>query len=669
MVPLMVRFLVCLPLAAAAFGQPLTFGPLLSLPAQQAPLAITTADFNGDGIPDIAIANTGSSTISIFLGTGGGKFSSPTTASVSVQCKAAYLTAGNFTGAASPDLLAVCALGNFAVLPNTGHGTFGAPVSTNLPGPALVGNLLLGAIHPAIADFNGDGHLDLAIPTLSSFGSGGWCLMLGNGNGTFQNALPIPFSGDLSLSIAAGDFNGDGKPDLVTITLGVDVNDNATLSVEFLAGNGDGTFAAPTSVSVPTTVGTLILTADVNGDGNLDLLVAGSSLLSNITSLAGCDGGVGASGVTVFLGDGKGGFTMGFNATESAYVTGAALANALGSGNLDLIETPIQGDFFSGGTPTGAIEIRPGKGDGTFGNPIMLSFSSSIVPTDIAVADFNGDGRPDIALAAVPASGVALGSVSAATNFYSIISAAVAGLPDGDADVLLNTTVPPDVTFTDTNAASFAAGPIANGSIVSAFGSGLAESSAVATSLPLPTKLADASIAIKDSSGATTDAPLFYVSPKQINYAVPASIATGSATITITSNGSVFSATQQIVPVAPGLFSSPNRFAAGFTAVNVNGVVKLTPLVQNGALVPVDVSGGQTYLELFGTGIRNHAKPVVATIGSTNVTSAYAGAQGVFIGEDQINIQLPSSLQGSGEVALSLNADGQTSNTVVFLIK
>jgi uncharacterized protein (TIGR03437 family) len=654
-------------LAAGASAQPLAFGPLSSLPAQQAPLAITAADFNGDGLQDIAIANTGASTISIFLGTGGGKFSSPTTVSVSVQCKAAYLTSGKFTGAASPDLLVVCALGNFAVLPNTGGGTFGTALSTNVPGPAWVGNLLLAAVHPAIADFNGDGHLDIAIPTLN-LGVGGFYVLLGNGNGTFQNSLPIPFSGVLSLSIAAGDFNGDGKPDLVTITLGVDVNGNPTLSLQFAAGNGDGTFVAPTTISVPTTVGSLILAVDVNGDGNLDLVIAGSSLLTNITALA--NGGMGGSGVTVLLGDGKGDFTTSFNATENTYMTGAALANVLGSGNFDLIEPLIQGNFSTGATPTGAIEIRPGHGDGTFGNPITLAFPSTTVPTDIAVADFNGDGRPDIAVAALPALGITLGSVSISSDIYGILSSLLAGLPSGEADVLLNTTVPPtNLTFTNTNAASFAAGSIASGSIVSAFGNGLAESIASAASLPLPTTLADATIAIKDSSGATTDAPLFYVSPKQINYAIPDGIVTGLATITITSGGSVFNVTQKIVPVAPGVFSSPNRFAAGFTAINVNGVVELTPLVQNGALVPVDVSGGQVFLELFGTGIRNHANPVVATIDSTNVTAAYAGAQGVYIGEDQINIQLPSSLQGSGEVALSLLVDGQTSNTVVFLIK
>jgi uncharacterized protein (TIGR03437 family) len=667
MVPFTVRVVVCLSLAAGAFAQPLAFGPLSSLPVQQAPLAITSADFNGDGIPDLAIANSASSTISIFLGTGGGKFSPAPTLSVSVQCHVAYLTSGKFTGAASPDILVVCALGNFAVLPNTGGGTFGTAHSTNVPGPAWVGNLLLASVHPAIADFNGDGHLDIAIPTLN-LGIGGFYVLLGNGDGTFQNSLPVPFSGDLSLSMAAGDFNGDGKPDLVTLTLEVDVNDNAILSFQFAAGNGDGTFVAPTSVSVPTTLGSLILAVDINGDGNLDLVIAGSSLFTNISALA--NGGTGGSGVTVYLGDGKGGFKMSFNATESSYVTGAALANVLGSGNLDLIEPLIQGDFSTGATPTGAIEIRPGNGDGTFGNPITLAFPSTSVPTDIAVADFNGDGRPDIAVASLPALGVTIGSVGLSSDIYAILSSLLAGLPSGDADVLLNATVPPsNLTFTDTNAASFAAGPIAHGSIASAFGNGLAESVASAASLPLPTMLADATIAIKDSSGATTDAPLFYVSPKQINYAIPDGIATGSATITITSNGSVFNITQQIVPVAPGVFAAPNRFAAGFTAVRVNGVVKLTPLAQNGALVPVNVSGGQTYLELFGTGIRNHANPVVATIGETNVTAVYAGAQGVYIGEDQINIQLPSSLQGSGEVALSLLVDGQTSNTVVFLIE
>jgi uncharacterized protein (TIGR03437 family) len=661
---LLVLFLSAL--AADAFSQPPAFGPALSLPAQKAPLAITAADFNGDGFQDIAVANTASATISIFLGAGNGKFSSAATVSLPSTCPAAYLTNGDFTGAASPDLLTVCALGGIVVLPNTGAGTFGTPLSTSLPGPGWIGNLLLGSIHPAIADFNGDGHLDIAVPTFDiSTTSAGWYLLLGQGNGSFQAPAPLPFSSFVPLSLAAGDFNGDGKPDLVA---GV-ADSSGSPSLEFAAGNGDGTFQSPTSIGLPTTIGSLILVADVNGDGNLDVVFAGSSLVTNVLSLL-SPSFTGESAVTVFLGDGKGGFQKSFNATESSYGSGAALADVTLDGKLDIIQTMIQGNYLIGGTPTGAIEVRPGNGDGTFQDPITMGFLAATVPTDVAVADFNGDGRPDIAVSALPALGLSLGSINLTSDLDALLSSVLAQLPSGDADVLLNLKLYPANynTFTDTNAASFATGSLANGSMVSAFGTGLAASTASATMLPLPTMLADVTIAVKDSSGATIDAPLFYVSPSQINYAIPAATAAGASTITITSGGSVFTATQQIVPVAPGVFSD-NGLAAGFSVVNVNGVQKNTPLVQNGALVPVNVSGGQTYLELFGTGIRNHAKPVVAILGSTKVTAAYAGAQGVYVGEDQINIQLPASLQGAGKIAVSLLVDGETTNSVQVLIQ
>jgi uncharacterized protein (TIGR03437 family) len=652
-------------LAAGAFGQPPAFGPASSLPTQKVPLAITTADFNGDGFQDIAIANTAAATISVLLGAGNGKFSSAVSANLPSTCPAAYLTNGDFTGAASPDLLTVCALGAIVVLPNTGAGTFGKPLSTSLPGPGWIGNLLLGSIHPAIADFNGDGHLDLAVPTFDiSSTTAGWYLLLGKGNGSFQAPAPLPFSSFVPLSLAAGDFNGDGKADLVA---GV-ADSSGNPSFEFAAGNGDGTFQSPTMISVPTTIGSLILVADVNGDGNLDVVFAGSSLVTNLLSLI-TPSFMGESGVTVFLGDGKGGFQMSFNATESSYMSGAALADVTLDGKLDIIQTMIQGNFGNGSTPTGAIEVRPGNGDGTFQDPIPMGFLAATVPTDLAVADFNGDGRPDIAVSALPAVGLSLGSINLTSDLNALLSSVLAQLPSGDADVLLNLKIyPNDFTFTDTNAASFAAGSLANGSIVSAFGTGLATSTASATKLPLPSTLADVTIAVKDSSGATIDAPLFYVSSSQINYAIPVATASGAATITITSGASVFTATQQIVPVAPGVFSD-NGLAAGFSVVNVNGVQKNTPLVQNGALVPVDVSGGQTYLELFGTGIRNHTTPVRVNAGGAQITAAYAGAQGVYLGEDQINIQLPASLQGAGKITVLLLVDGETSNSVQVLIQ
>ena len=160
------RFPLLLAFGAAAFSQTPAFGPITSLPAQQATMAIVTADFNGDGVPDLAVANAVTSSVTVFLGAGGGKFSSGTSFRLPVSCQAAYITAGHFTAAAAPDVLVVCALSDIVVLPNNGHGSFGAPLSTTLPSAAWVGNLLLGSIHPAIGDFNGDGFLGHRHPHL-----------------------------------------------------------------------------------------------------------------------------------------------------------------------------------------------------------------------------------------------------------------------------------------------------------------------------------------------------------------------------------------------------------------------------------------------------------------------------------------------------------------------
>jgi len=174
------------------------FGSPLSYTAQKAPLAIAAADFNGDGAMDLAVANAESQTISIFLGSGVGTFSAAPTITLPSGCQAAYLTSGDFTGAAGPDLLAVCALGPIVVVPNTGHGTFGVPIVTTLPAPAWVGNLMFGYVHPAIADFNGDGHLDVAVPTFDDTSKvTGWYLLLGAGNGQFQPPSALPFTGTL----------------------------------------------------------------------------------------------------------------------------------------------------------------------------------------------------------------------------------------------------------------------------------------------------------------------------------------------------------------------------------------------------------------------------------------------------------------------------------------
>ena len=455
-------FLSSLLITCKAFAQAPTFGPPVSLAAQAAPLAITSADFNKDGFADLAIANSEPSTLSIFLGDGKGSFTPAPTVTLPKGCQAAYLTTGNFTGAASPDVLAICPLGGLVILPNIGKGTFGPPISTAVPGGAWVGNLLFGYMHPALADFNGDGHLDIALPTFDQVNFvGGWYSLLGKGDGTFQTPVQIPFQGAIPLSVAAGDFNGDKKIDLVSGGYGED----GDLTFQFAAGNGDGTFQSPYSYTLFPSSGSIVTAVDLNRDGKLDVMISGSALYEN---LAGLGASQGSSSITVLVGDGTGRFTPGFSTVEDYYVSGAVLADVMGTGKLDLVETTIKGNFPAGSVPVGAVTVRQGNGDGTFGNPVPLSVASSIIPTDLAIADFNGDGTPDIAFSSVPAFGLSI-DVSLSTNFSSLLQQVLAKLPNGNGQVLLSQALAP-LTFTNKNSASFATGPMAQGSIVSAFG-------------------------------------------------------------------------------------------------------------------------------------------------------------------------------------------------------
>jgi uncharacterized protein (TIGR03437 family) len=670
MVSITKRILLFLPLAAGAFAQSPSFGPLSALTAQKAPLAITSADFNGDGIPDLAVANTAVATVSVYLGTGGGKFSSATSFNLPSDCSPAYLTAGIFTGAAAPDLLAVCALGEVVVLPNSGAGTFGASHSTILPVPAWVGNLMLGSIHPAIADFNLDGHLDLAVPTFDTNAfAGSWYLLLGNGNGSFEPPSPLYFSGLLPLSLAAGDFNGDGKPDLVAGLADESLNP----FLEFAAGNGDGTFQASTMVSVPATIGSLIMPADVNGDGKLDLVFAGSSLVTNVVNFI-SSSNVASSDVTVFLGNGSGGFKQSFDAPEAAYMSGAALANVLGTGKLDLVDTIIGGAVLSGGMPTGALELRAGNGDGTFAKPILLSIPSSTVPTDIVVTDLNGDGRPDIAVSSVPAVAI---NVELSTDFGEILVQTLSEFPIGNADVLLNLTASTAPLLTSgsvANGATYAAGGLVPGSWAQVKGSNLATvSNYVWQSLDfaglgnnLPTNLKGTSVTVNNIPAA-----LYYVDPAQINFQVPSGVS-GTANVQVTVNGVVSNtATGASSASSPGIFpvivSGVNYAGGVFADGHYIGSPSISSAFRNA--VPGDK------IQLFATGLtvapagvlvtEQGVSGVTVTIGTVTFPADFAGL--VAVGEFQVNFTVPQQFASmpAASYPISISVNGVSSPTTI----
>jgi uncharacterized protein (TIGR03437 family) len=209
-------------------------------------------------------------------------------------------------------------------------------------------------------------------------------------------------------------------------------------------------------------------------------------------------------------------------------------------------------------------------------------------------------------------------------------------------------------------------------SLASIYGSNLASTTATAAGQPLPTSLGGLTLTVTDSAGVAQVAPLLYVSPTQINFVVPDGTASGAAQLAISSGAT---ATGMIQPVAPTLFSMSGTgtgvAAANAIQVTSAGAQSAVPVFQCTAsvcdAVPIPLSVNSTvFLVLYGTGIRNRSalSNVTANINGTNVPVLYAGVQPTYPGLDQVNLSLPTSLSGSGEVNIVLTVDGQTANVV-----
>ena len=224
---------------------------------------------------------------------------------------------------------------------------------------------------------------------------------------------------------------------------------------------------------------------------------------------------------------------------------------------------------------------------------------------------------------------------------------------------------------TTVSAASFAAGsPVAPDSIASAFGQGLATLTQAATTLPLPAELGGTRVGVTDSRSVERAAPLFFVSPGQVNFLIPGDTAAGTATVTVRSgNGAVSTGSVEVRATAPGLFTAAGSgrgvAAAQALRVRADGSRSLSLVFRGTVAEPIDLGaeGDQLYLLLAGTGIRGFRQGVTVTVGGTNVPVLAALAQGQFPGLDQVNAgPLPRSLAGRGEVEVVVAADGVRAN-------
>lgn len=293
---------------------------------------------------------------------------------------------------------------------------------------------------------------------------------------------------------------------------------------------------------------------------------------------------------------------------------------------------------------------------------------------------------------------VTLNDLPASTNwvfnhpFFLLLNVAVGGSWPGSPDA---STIFPQVMSVDyvrvyqpqtvsVSAASYGGPVLATESIAAAFGTNLATTTQVATSIPLPTMLASTTVKLKDNSGTERLAPLFFVSPAQVNYQNPPGTIAGATTVTITNgDGAVSIGTAQIATVAPGLFAA-NANGQGVAAAVVlrvhNGqqtfeaVSQLNQAAGRFDPLPIDLGpeGDQVFLILFGTGLRNFGllSAVSVTVGGTTMpVLAIVPAPG-FVGLDQCNIgPLPRSLAMRGNVDIVLRVGSSTANTVTVNIK
>jgi uncharacterized protein (TIGR03437 family) len=234
------------------------------------------------------------------------------------------------------------------------------------------------------------------------------------------------------------------------------------------------------------------------------------------------------------------------------------------------------------------------------------------------------------------------------------------------------------------SAASFNESPLAAGSIATAFDVEMAATASAASAQPLPLELAGTSVVVRDAAGVDRPARIFFASPAQVNFLMPEGLAIGPATVVIRSaNGRVAAGSTEISPVSPAMFTANSSGDGPATAlalrIKADGarsyepVAVFDPAQNRFTAAPIDLGeeDDQVFLVMFGSGIRHRSSlaGVSANIGGADAEVVYAGAQGEMAGLDQINIRIPRSLAGKGDVKIAVKVEGAAANAVQIKIR
>ncbi len=581
------------------------------------------ADFTGDGINDLAVVfRQNDYKLSFLSGDGGGQFQLLKT--VFIPRDASQVFTQDFNGDQKPDLGYVYEANDgrrIGMLLNTGGGNFGEELSLSIPGFAY---------SLEYADFNRDGKIDFLISAQTNTRPDSVALYLGDGTGKFTKS-PLSFNlGFYPARVLTGDFNGDGFVDLLAYRYESTACGMGANPLVMLPGDGKGGFGEALTINLKERIANLV-SADVNSDGKDDLVFTGSCA-ANVSFY-------------VMLARQTGGFTLPVAISGNPPGTILAIRDFNNDGRLDVLQAAAG---------PGALTYFLGKGDGSF----ALSTSLRASWSRVLAADVGNDGSTDLLL-----------------------------FTEGSeyAGVLLNqSSCPRPGAATAVSAASYVPFQAAPDSIAAVFGSNLATSTQVATTLPLPTSLGALSVSLRDSGGQERLAPLFFGSPGQVNLLVPPGTAAGTALLSV-KNGSttVAAGTARIGAVAPGLFSADGTVTGLAASLVFRGkadgtqvfepLVRFDPMTNRFVPVPIDLSNPaeQVFLLLYATGVRNRSDlaSVQVTIGGEQAEVSYAGAQGTLAGLDQINVRIPRTLAGRGLVDVVLTADGRSSNPIRIGIK